>query len=149
MPDDHAEEQQRFGGNEQQQAETQAQREPQMSERDDSAQQSEKTVEAARPNAGPAGEAIRVVSQTERKRMNRRELLKLVPLLAVAHLPSLSSASHSSTMASTSAIGPQVSSSDGIGSRRPFATATSFLSRSSPTTSTTPSIRELTSTHGR
>src|SRR5271157_412174 len=83
MPDDHAEEQQRCGGNEPQQAETHAQREPPMSERDDSAQQSEKTVEAARPNAGPAGEAIRVVSQTERKRMNRCELLKLVPLLAV------------------------------------------------------------------
>jgi DMSO/TMAO reductase YedYZ molybdopterin-dependent catalytic subunit len=35
------------------------------------------------PSAGPAGEPIRVVSAKERKRMNRRELLKLVPVVAV------------------------------------------------------------------
>jgi len=35
------------------------------------------------PSAGPAGEPIRVVSQKERGRMNRRELLKLVPVVAV------------------------------------------------------------------
>src|SRR5271166_3652883 len=36
-----------------------------------------------RPSVGPAGEPIRVISQTERKRMNRRELLKLAPVVAV------------------------------------------------------------------
>ena len=40
-------------------------------------------VPAPLPTAGPAGEPIRVVNQAERKRMNRRELLKLVPVLAV------------------------------------------------------------------
>jgi DMSO/TMAO reductase YedYZ molybdopterin-dependent catalytic subunit len=35
------------------------------------------------PSVGPAGEPIRVVSPKERKRMNRRELLKLVPVVAV------------------------------------------------------------------
>ncbi len=39
--------------------------------------------EAALPIVGPAGEPIRVVSQAERKRINRRELLKLAPALAV------------------------------------------------------------------
>jgi len=34
-------------------------------------------------NAGPAGEPIRVISAAEGRRINRRELLKLVPLLAV------------------------------------------------------------------
>lgn len=48
----------------------------------DSAQQAEEVV-ADSPDAGPAGEPIRVVSPTERKRINRRELLKLVPVLAV------------------------------------------------------------------
>ena len=38
---------------------------------------------AATPSAGPAGEPIRFVSPIERKRMNRRELLKLAPVLAV------------------------------------------------------------------
>jgi DMSO/TMAO reductase YedYZ molybdopterin-dependent catalytic subunit len=51
---------------------------------EDSAQPEEEEKVAARTlAAGPAGEPIRVVSQSERKRMNRRELLKLVPVLAV------------------------------------------------------------------
>ncbi len=33
--------------------------------------------------AGPAGEEVRQVTPRDRKRMNRRELLKLVPLIAV------------------------------------------------------------------
>ena len=40
-------------------------------------------VPASPPNFGPAGEPIRAVSQKERRRMNRRELLKLVPVVAV------------------------------------------------------------------
>ena len=38
------------------------------------------------PNAttGPSGEPIRIVQNSERKRMNRRELLKLVPVVAVS-----------------------------------------------------------------
>src|SRR5580704_6263697 len=42
--------------------------------------------EAAAPgvrDAGPAGEEIRDVTPRERKRINRRELLKLVPLVAI------------------------------------------------------------------
>ena len=35
------------------------------------------------PSAGPAGEPIRVISQRERRRINRRELLKLVPVVAL------------------------------------------------------------------
>ena len=45
-------------------------------------QESVKVI-AAVPSAGPAGEPIRAVSPAERKRMNRREMLKLVPVLAV------------------------------------------------------------------
>jgi len=82
MPDDQTEPQPRVGENEPEKAVAQAQPEPQPSEREDSAQQPEEKV-AAVPSAGPAGEPIRVVSQAERKRMNRRELLKLVPVLAV------------------------------------------------------------------
>lgn len=40
-------------------------------------------VVAAMPSVGPAGEPIRVVSPAERKRMNRREMLKLIPVVAV------------------------------------------------------------------
>src|SRR5271157_550562 len=47
------------------------------------AMQQEEKVIAATPSVGPAGEPIRVVSFAERKRMNRREMLKLVPVLAV------------------------------------------------------------------
>jgi len=38
------------------------------------------------PNAttGPSGEPVRIVQNSERKRMNRRELLKLVPVVAVS-----------------------------------------------------------------
>ena len=36
-----------------------------------------------RPRFGPSGEPVREVTARERKRMNRRELLKLVPLVAV------------------------------------------------------------------
>jgi DMSO/TMAO reductase YedYZ molybdopterin-dependent catalytic subunit len=39
-------------------------------------------VQAA-PRRGPAGEEVRVASQRERRGMNRRELLKLIPLIAV------------------------------------------------------------------
>ena len=46
-------------------------------------QDSEAGVPVALPNFGPAGEPIRAVGQEERRRMNRRELLKLVPVVAV------------------------------------------------------------------
>jgi DMSO/TMAO reductase YedYZ molybdopterin-dependent catalytic subunit len=46
-------------------------------------QDSEARAPVAPLNVGPAGEPIRVVSRTERTRMNRRELLKLVPVVAV------------------------------------------------------------------
>src|SRR5271167_3653195 len=80
MADDHPEERQRVGGSDPEQ-EPQAQRQAQSSEEQDSAQQEE--VDAPLPSSGPAGEPIRIVSPIESKRMNRRELLKLVPVLAV------------------------------------------------------------------
>jgi DMSO/TMAO reductase YedYZ molybdopterin-dependent catalytic subunit len=82
MSDDHPEERQRVGESEPEQ-ESQAQRSAQSSEEQDSAQQEEEEAAAAAPGAGPAGEPIRIVTRAERKRMNRRELLKLVPVLAV------------------------------------------------------------------
>src|SRR5271165_628648 len=78
--DDHPEERQRVGESEPEQ-EPQSQRHVQPHEEQDSTQQEE--VAAAVPSAGPAGEPIRIVGPIERKRMNRRELLKLVPVLAV------------------------------------------------------------------
>ncbi len=83
MSDDHPEEQPRVGDNDPQQAEPEAQGEPRASEPEDSTKQEEEKIAAVAPRVGPAGEPIRVVSQPERKRMNRRELLKLVPVLAV------------------------------------------------------------------
>ena len=80
MADDHPEERQLVGGSDPEQ-EPQAQRQAQSSEEQDSAQQEE--VDAPLPSSGPAGEPIRIVSPIESKRMNRRELLKLVPVLAV------------------------------------------------------------------
>jgi DMSO/TMAO reductase YedYZ molybdopterin-dependent catalytic subunit len=47
------------------------------------AQESEAQATVVPPNVGPAGEPIRVVTPTEHKRMNRRQLLKLVPVVAV------------------------------------------------------------------
>jgi len=40
-------------------------------------------IAPAVPSSGPAGEPVRVVTASERKQINRRELLKLVPVLAV------------------------------------------------------------------
>ena len=40
-------------------------------------------IAPAVPSSGPAGEPVRVVTASEHKRINRRELLKLVPVLAV------------------------------------------------------------------
>ena len=77
-----AEEPQRVGGNESRQEEPQPPPEASPATEADAALRSEEVV-AVPPSAGPAGEPIRVVSQTERKRINRRELLKLVPVLAV------------------------------------------------------------------
>jgi DMSO/TMAO reductase YedYZ molybdopterin-dependent catalytic subunit len=37
----------------------------------------------AEPRLGPSGEPIRTVTRTQRKRMNRRELLKLAPVVAI------------------------------------------------------------------
>src|SRR5271166_6636182 len=83
MPDDQPAAQPRAGEDEPKQAEPQAQPEPQRSEHDASARQPEEKAAATVPSTGPAGEPIKFVSQTERKRMNRRELLKLIPVLAV------------------------------------------------------------------
>ncbi|MFZ0793122.1 MAG: hypothetical protein WAM65_05080, partial [Candidatus Korobacteraceae bacterium] len=53
----------------------------------DAAQQEEpqkgKPVAYAAARSGPAGEEIREVSAHERRRINRRELLKLVPIIAI------------------------------------------------------------------
>ena len=54
--------------------------EPEVSQQPDS----EPEMAAVPPSTGPSGEPIRVVSQAERKRINRRELLKLVPVVAIA-----------------------------------------------------------------
>ncbi len=82
MPDDKpALERQHEGGNEPEQSEPQAQPEFVVQGQQEPAQ--EERAPAPLPTAGPAGEPIRVVNPAERKRMNRRELLKLVPVLAV------------------------------------------------------------------
>ncbi len=83
MSDDNpAEEQQRDSENESQGEAPHSPPEATPPTKPDSAQPLEEFVAAA-PSAGPAGEPVRVVSPTERKRINRRELLKLVPVLAV------------------------------------------------------------------
>ena len=81
MSDDHPEERPRVGESKPEQ-EPQAQGHAQPHEEQDSTQQEEEKI-ATVPSAGLAGEPIRIVSPSERKRMNRRELLKLVPVLAV------------------------------------------------------------------
>jgi DMSO/TMAO reductase YedYZ molybdopterin-dependent catalytic subunit len=50
-------------------------------EQQSSSQQKEVADEV--PGSGPAGEPVRIVTAAERKRINRRELLKLAPVLAV------------------------------------------------------------------
>ena len=47
------------------------------------AQSEEVAAPAVLRNVGPAGEEVRRVAPAERKRMNRRELLKLVPVVAL------------------------------------------------------------------
>ena len=76
MAEDHHNEEQRSGEQEPQQAAPEVQPQVQQPEPQDS-------QPIIPPSAGPAGEPVRVVSQAERKRMNRRELLKLVPVVAV------------------------------------------------------------------
>jgi len=50
---------------------------------EDTAKQEEVAAPAVLRTAGPAGEEVRRVAPAERGRMNRRELLKLVPVLAL------------------------------------------------------------------
>ena len=50
---------------------------------EDAATQEEVAAPAVLRTTGPAGESVRSVSAAERRRMNRRELLKLVPVLAL------------------------------------------------------------------
>jgi DMSO/TMAO reductase YedYZ molybdopterin-dependent catalytic subunit len=50
---------------------------------EDTGKQDEVTAPAVLRTIGPAGEEVRRVALSERKRMNRRELLKLVPVLAL------------------------------------------------------------------
>ncbi len=84
LEDNPAEEQQRVGDDKPEQVEPRAEPQPPAPEHQDSGrQEEEEKVAVAVPAAGPAGEPIRVVSPSERKRMNRRELLKLVPVVAV------------------------------------------------------------------
>ena len=84
MPDDNpAEEQQSLGKDRLEQSESKAPREARPSEPQEGTPREQENVVAAMPSSGPSGEPIRVVSAAERKRMNRRELLKLVPVLAV------------------------------------------------------------------
>jgi DMSO/TMAO reductase YedYZ molybdopterin-dependent catalytic subunit len=82
MSDDSPDkEQQRAGENESQQEEPQPPPEAPPTKQD-AVQQTEQAV-AKVPDAGPAGEPIRVVSPTERKRINRREMLTLIPVLTL------------------------------------------------------------------
>ena len=81
MPDYLAEEQPECGGEKPEQGEPKAKQEPQPPEQPCAAQRQE--VGALPPKAGPTGEPVQIVSHAQRKRMNRRELLKLVPVLAV------------------------------------------------------------------
>ena len=84
MADDHPEEQQPMGEDKPRQTEPPAKPELLPPEGQGSVrEEEEETAAAAVPTSGPAGEPIRVVSRTEREGMNRRELLKLVPVLAV------------------------------------------------------------------
>src|ERR1019366_4099498 len=50
---------------------------------DAAAQPEEVAAPAVLHTVGPAGEEVRRVTPAERKRMNRRELLKLVPVVAL------------------------------------------------------------------
>src|SRR5664280_199243 len=50
---------------------------------EDAAPQEEVAAPAVLRTTGPAGEPVRIVTPAERRRMNRRELLKLVPVLAL------------------------------------------------------------------
>ena len=50
---------------------------------EDATQQEEVAAPAVLRTTGPSGEEVRRVTSTERRRMNRRELLKLVPVLAL------------------------------------------------------------------
>ena len=50
---------------------------------EDAATQEEVAAPAVLRTTGPAGEPVRIVTPAERRRMNRRELLKLVPVLAL------------------------------------------------------------------
>src|SRR5208283_5180346 len=84
LEDNPAEEQQRVGDDKREQVEPRAEPQPPAPEHQDSGrQEEEEKVAVAVPAAGPVGELIRVVSPSERSRMNRRELLKLVPVVAV------------------------------------------------------------------
>ena len=83
MADERLEEEQHAGEYQPQQGEPQAQYGASASDNQGAIPPGPDRVVAAMPGVGPAGETIRVVSPAERKRMNRREMLKLVPVLAV------------------------------------------------------------------
>jgi len=84
MPDDNpAEERQRGGEDGPKQSEPEARQETSPAEPPDTTPAEDEKFAAAAPRTGPAGEPIQFVSPIERKRMNRRELLRLAPVLAV------------------------------------------------------------------
>jgi DMSO/TMAO reductase YedYZ molybdopterin-dependent catalytic subunit len=79
MAEDRQVEEQPSRDQEQQEVAPEVQSEVQASKSPDS----EAQVPVVIPSVGPAGEPIRVASPAERRRMNRRELLKLIPVVAV------------------------------------------------------------------
>jgi len=84
MPDDNpAEIQQRASDDTPENREAEAPQEARESQSQEAAPQGPEEVVAGMPGTGPAGEPIRVISLAERKRINRREMLKLAPVLAV------------------------------------------------------------------
>jgi DMSO/TMAO reductase YedYZ molybdopterin-dependent catalytic subunit len=83
MADERLEEEQRAAEDQPDQVAPEVRQEPSPPERHESAHREEEELKVLAPSAGPAGELIRVVSPAEHKRMNRREMLKLVPVLAV------------------------------------------------------------------
>ena len=85
MSEEHSEEPQSKHEGEQdtpQEGDRQASPAEEASARKEDAQEQPVAPRAAR-RAGPAGEEVRDVTPRERKRMNRRELLKLVPVIAI------------------------------------------------------------------
>ena len=83
MPDERPDEEHRTDQSQPQESEPPARKGALLSDGQEAAPREQERMVAAALHSGPAGEPIRVVGPAERKRMNRREMLKLVPVLAV------------------------------------------------------------------